>query len=147
MSYGHNQLDVSHTLATYLLLGYHNTTTVTYDTFVTYTLVLTAMALVISYRTKDAFAEQSVTLGLISTVVDCFGFQHLATRISRNLLRWSKTDGYLRKIILCLIFFSESPASIKIFDSLNPINVEFALLPDDKFTIRIIKFAPLQKAF
>ena len=72
MSHGHNELDVSHAFAAHLLLGHLHTAAVADDAFVTDTLVLTAMALVILDRTKDALAEQSVAFGLIRTIVDGF---------------------------------------------------------------------------
>ena len=72
MSHGHNQLDVTHTLTAHLLLGYLHTTTVADDTFVTDALILTAVALIVLDRTEDALAEQTVTLGFISTVIDGF---------------------------------------------------------------------------
>ena len=72
MSHGHNELDVSHTLTAHFHFSHFHTTTVADDAFVTDTLVLTAMALVILDRTKDALAEQSVAFGLIRTIVDGF---------------------------------------------------------------------------
>ena len=77
MSYGHNQLDVTHTLTTYFLLSNLYTATVADDTFITDTLVLTAMTLVILYRTEDALAEETVAFGFVGTIVDGFGLQHL----------------------------------------------------------------------
>ena len=108
MSHRNHQRDVSRTLATHLLLGYLNTTMVTYDTLVTDTLVLTAMALIVLGRTKDTLAEQAVALGLIGTVVDGFGFQHLTIRIFQDLLRGGQSNGNLRKVTLYLGFFSKS---------------------------------------
>ena len=103
MSYRHNQLYVACTLATYLLLSNFNTTTVADDAFVTNTLVLTTVTLIVLRRTKNALAEQAITLRLIGAVVDGFGLQHLTIRICHNLFRWSKTNGNLRKVTLYLI--------------------------------------------
>jgi hypothetical protein len=73
MSYGDNQLDVSHTLTTYFLLRHLYTTTVADDSFVTDTFVLTAMAFVIFNRAKNTLAEQAVTLRFVGTVI--YGFR------------------------------------------------------------------------
>ena len=108
MSYGHNQLDVSHTLTTYLLLCYLNTATVTDDTLITDTLVLTALALVVLYRTEDALAEETITLGFICTIVDGFWFQYLTTWVVQNLFGRSQTYRNLREIVLNLCIFSKS---------------------------------------
>ena len=72
MSYRHNQLDVSHTLATYFLFCHFHTATVADNAFVTDAFVLTAMALIVLDRTKNALAEQTVALWLIRTIVDGF---------------------------------------------------------------------------
>ena len=86
MCYGNNQLDVTHTLTTYLLLCYLNTATLAHDTFITDSLVLSAMALIILYRTEYALAEKTVTLGLVCTVVDSLRFQDLTAGVSQYLL-------------------------------------------------------------
>ena len=70
MSNGHNKLDVTRTLTTYLLLGYLYTTTVADDTLITDALVLTAGTLIILGRTEDALAELTIALRLICTIVD-----------------------------------------------------------------------------
>ena len=70
----HNQLDVSHTLAAHFLLSNLDTATVADDAFISDTLVLTAVALVIFNGAEDAFAEQTVAFWFVSTVVDCLGF-------------------------------------------------------------------------
>ena len=90
---GHYQRDVAHTLTTYLLLRNLDTASVADDTLITDTLVLTAVALVVLHRTEDALAEQTVALGLVGTIVDGFGFQHLTTRIFQNLLGRRQADG------------------------------------------------------
>ena len=68
---------MSGTLTTNLLLCYLDTTSITDDTFITDTLVLTAGTLIVLCRTEDALAEQTVTLRLIGTVVDGFRFGNL----------------------------------------------------------------------
>ena len=107
MCYRHNQLDVSHTLTAYLLLCNFNTATVADDAFVADAFVLAAVALIVFYRTEDAFAEQTVTLRLVSTVVDCFRLQHLAARTLENLFRRCQAYCYVRELALCFSFLSK----------------------------------------
>ena len=74
MSHGHNKLDVAHALTTHFLFSHFHTTTVTDNAFVTYALVLAAMAFEVLYRTENALAEKAVALRLVGAVVDGFGF-------------------------------------------------------------------------
>jgi hypothetical protein len=69
---------VSHTLTTYLLLGYFNTATLADTSFLTDSLILSAMALVILDRTEDALTEQTVTFRFVGTIVDGLGFEYLS---------------------------------------------------------------------
>ena len=108
MSHGHHQLDVAHALAAHLLLGNLNTATVAYDAFIADTLILSAMALVVLYRTEDAFAEQAVALGLVGAVVDSLGFEDLTARLLEDLLGRSKSDGDFREDVLGFVVFSKS---------------------------------------
>ena len=85
-------MNVSHTLATYLLFRNFNATTVADNALVTNTLVFTAMALVILNRTEDALAEQTIALRLVRTIVNRFRLQNLATGILQDLLRRSQAD-------------------------------------------------------
>ena len=87
MSYGNDELDMAHTLTTYLLLCYLNAATLAHDAFVTDSLVLSAMALVILYRTEYALAEQTVTLRLVCTVVNGLRLENLTAGVSQYLLR------------------------------------------------------------
>lgn len=87
MGYGHNEFDVTHALTAYLLLRYLHTATLAHNTFVTDTFVLTAVALIVLGRTEDALAEQTVTFGLVGTIVDGFRFQHLTTRQLHDFVR------------------------------------------------------------
>ena len=73
----YHQIDVTHTLSTYLFFSYLNTTAVANDTLVTDTLVFSAMAFIILDRTKYALTEQPAHFGLITAIVDGFGFDHL----------------------------------------------------------------------
>ena len=74
----HNQTDVSHTLTTHFLLRHFYTTTLAHNAFILDAFVLAAMALIVLGRTKDTLAEQTVTLGFVGAVVDCFGLEYLA---------------------------------------------------------------------
>ena len=48
------------------------------NTLITNALVLSAVTLIILYRTKDTLAEQTVTLRLVGTIVDSLWLEHLA---------------------------------------------------------------------
>ena len=76
-----HQMDVSHTFTTNFLFRNFHSTTIADNTFVTDTLVLTAMALIVLDRTKDTLTEQTVTLRLIRTIVNCFRFQNLTAGV------------------------------------------------------------------
>ena len=77
MSNGHLELDVSHALTTHFLFRDFYTATVTDDATIADTLVLTAVALEVLHRTEDALAEEPITLGLVGTVIDGLGLEHL----------------------------------------------------------------------
>ena len=68
---------MSATLTTYFLLSNLHTATLADTTLVADALVLAAVALVVLDRTEDALAEQTVTLRLVSTIVDGLGLEHL----------------------------------------------------------------------
>ena len=105
MHHRNHQRDVSHALAAHLLLGHLHAAAVADDALVTDALVLTAMALVILHRTEDALAEQTVALGLVGTVVNGFGLQHLAARLGQNLLRGGQADRNPAVTIIRFIVF------------------------------------------
>ena len=115
MSYRYYQLNMSRTFAANLLLGYLYATSVADDTLITDALVLSASTLIVLSRTKDALAEETITLGLICTIINGFRLSNLTIRIFQDLFRRSKTDGNLRKIILYLCIFFESHVSISIY--------------------------------
>ena len=64
MSYRNNEFDMTRTLTTNLLLSNLNTASVTNDSLITDALVLSAGALVVLGRTKNALAEETITLRL-----------------------------------------------------------------------------------
>ena len=108
VGHGNHQFNMAATLTAHFLLGHLNATTVADNALVAYALVLAACALIVTRRTKDALAEQTVTLRLIGAVVDGFGLGNLAPRILQNLLRRGETNGDLREIAFYFIISFES---------------------------------------
>ena len=102
MSDGNDEVDMTRTLSSHLLLCHLNTATVAHDALIAYALVLTAGTLIVFLRTEDALAEKSVTLGLVCTIVDGLWFSHLAERALEDLLRRSQTNGNFGEITLYL---------------------------------------------
>ena len=115
--HGHHELDVAAAFATNLLLCHLHTATVADVALVADTLVLSAMALVVLGRTEDALAEETVTLGLVGSVVDGLGLEHLAVGVCENLFGGCQTDCYLGKVSLYLIFFLKSHVLISFLKS------------------------------
>ncbi len=74
MSNRNYQVNVPHTFATHLLLSNLYSASVANDTFISDSLVLSAVALIVFNGTKNALAEKTVTFRLIGTVVYGFGF-------------------------------------------------------------------------
>jgi hypothetical protein len=83
----YNEMYVSHTFAPYLFFGNFNAAPVTYDTFVTYALVFSAVTLVVSDGTEDALTEQPVALRLVGAVIDGFGLLYFASGMFEDILR------------------------------------------------------------
>ena len=81
MSHRHHQLDVTRTLATNFLLSHLYTTTVAHDALVADSLILSAVAFVVSHRAENALAEETIALRLVGTVVDGFRLEHFTERI------------------------------------------------------------------
>ena len=92
VSHRHNQLDMSHTFTAHFLFSNFHTTTVADDTFITDTLVFTAMTFIILDRTKNALAEQTVTFGFVRTIINGFRLQNFTTRILKDFFRRSQTN-------------------------------------------------------
>ena len=106
VSHRNNQLNVSGTLTTHLLLCHLNTTTVADDTLIANALVFAAGTLIVLRRTEDALTEQTVTLGLVGTIVDGFRLGNLAKGILKYFLWRSKTNGNLGEITLYFVNLS-----------------------------------------
>ena len=102
----HGQADVSHPFAAHLLLGHFHAAAVADDAAVADPLVFSAMALVVLRRTEDAFAEESVALRLVGTVVDGLRLEHLTRRLLENHFRRSQADGDLVEVVLYLFLES-----------------------------------------
>ena len=66
------QFNVTHALSTHFSQGHFNATFLTDHTAMLEALVLTAETLVVFYRAKNLGTEQTIALGLESTVVDGF---------------------------------------------------------------------------
>ena len=86
MSYRHNELNMTTALTTNFFLGNFYTTTVTDNTLISDTFVLSTGTLIVLCRTEDALTEETVALRFISTIVDGFRLGNLAIRIFLNLL-------------------------------------------------------------
>ena len=89
---------MTHPLTTHLFLGYFNTTTVTYDSLITDPLIFTTMTLVIFYRTKNPFAEQTISFRLISPIVDGFRLEDFPTGSLQDLFWRCQSNRNLGKI-------------------------------------------------
>ncbi len=86
------QLDVTHALTTNLGEGDFHATLLADHTPVLETLVFAAQALVVLDRTKDARAEQAITLRLEGAVIDGLRLFHFAKRPGTDQIRRCQTD-------------------------------------------------------
>ncbi len=105
MHHRHHQRNMAHAFAAHLLLGHFHTAAVADDAFVADALVLSAVAFVVLHGAEDAFAEQTVALGLVGAVVDGLGLEHFAARLGQNLLRRGQSDGYAVVPVAALVVF------------------------------------------
>ena len=86
VSHWYNKLDVTRTFTTNLLLCNLYTASVADDSLITDTLVLAAGALIVLGRTKNALAEETITLRLICSIINGFRLSNLTIRIFQDLL-------------------------------------------------------------
>ena len=86
------QLDMAHPLAADLLQGHLDAAFLADQAAILHALVLAAQALIVLDRTKDARAEQAVTLGLERAVVDGLGLLHLAEGPGQNFFGRGQRD-------------------------------------------------------
>ena len=69
---------MSHSLTADFLFSDFNAAAVAHNTLVSDPFIFSAVTFVILYRSKDPFAEESVTFGFVGPVVDRLRFQNLA---------------------------------------------------------------------
>ena len=69
-----------HALTAYFFLGHLHPTTVTHDSLVADTLILTASTFVVLDRTEYTLTEEAVAFGLVGAIVDGLRLGHLTTR-------------------------------------------------------------------
>ena len=105
MHHRYDQRNVAHAFAAHLLLGHLHTAAVADDPLVADALVFAAMAFVVLDRAEDTLAEQTVALGLVGTVVNGFGLEHLAARLCQDLLGGGQAYRNLAVTIIRLIVF------------------------------------------
>ena len=82
---------MAHALAPDLLFRHLHAAMVADDVLITDALVLTAVTFPVLHGAENPLAEQAVTFRLVGTVVDGFGFQHLAVRTGKDGFRRSQT--------------------------------------------------------
>ena len=87
MRYRSNELNVTHALTTNDGASDFHTTLVTNNALVTDALVLTAVTLVITLRTKDLLIEESVLLRTLGTIVNGFRLRDLTARPREDAFR------------------------------------------------------------
>ena len=78
MRYRSGKLDMTHSLASNLLLRYFNSALLADLSLMTDALILSAKAFPILRRSENTLTEETVTLRLQSTVIYGFGLFHLA---------------------------------------------------------------------
>ena len=104
MSYRNGEGDVTHALTADFLLSYFHAAAVAHDSAITDSLVLAAVALVIFGGAEDLLAEKTLTLRLVSPVVDRFRLQDFSAGTLGDVFRGSEADGNAGEIALYLVF-------------------------------------------
>jgi hypothetical protein len=82
-----SQIDMPHALSSHFGAGYLDAAFIADNTFVTYLLVLAAIALEVLGRAEYLLAEKAILLGLQSTIVESLGLGHLSIGPAPDLLR------------------------------------------------------------
>ena len=95
---------MAHPLAANLLLGYLDLAPVAGDTAIAYSLVLSAIALVVLRRSENHLAEQTFPFRLVCPVVDGFRLEDLAARTRGDVLRRRESNAYSLEIALDFCF-------------------------------------------
>src|ERR1051326_135766 len=65
--------------------------------------ILTAGALPVLFRTKDALAEKAIALGAVSAVIDGLGLLDLAERPAPDVLRAGEADAHRAIVVDTII--------------------------------------------
>ena len=137
MRHGRGQIDVAHALAAHFSAGNFYTALIANQTLVTYAFILTAMALPVFNRTKNALAEKSIALRFESSIVNSFGLLDFAERPFTNLFGRGKT--YLHSLKIIDIHINLSPPGGR-----QKIGFNLSLLPAAvrAFNLRSLRFKP-----
>jgi hypothetical protein len=77
--YWRDELNVAHALPSYYRSSYLDSALVTDNTFISDTLVLSAVTFVVALRAEDLFVEKSVLFRTLGAVVDGLWLGDLAT--------------------------------------------------------------------
>ena len=94
--YGGCEFDVTHPLASYLRTGNFDAALVADNAFISDSLIFTAVALPVLGRSENSLAEQTVFLGFLSSVIDCFGLGYFAVRPGPDFFR--RCNAYLYRV-------------------------------------------------
>ena len=101
-----HKINVSNAITSYFLFCNFYTTTVTYDAFVSNTLVFTTVTFVIFDGSENAFTKQTAHFWLVASIVDGFWFYHLTKTTTKYNFRGCKRDSHLAKVapnFLCFL--------------------------------------------
>src|SRR5690625_6674999 len=93
MHHRNHQLDVPHSLSPNFLFSHLYSASITNNSFIPDSFVLTAETLIILHRTKNPLTEQAISFWLICTVIDRFRFEYFSIRSLQDIIRRSKADG------------------------------------------------------
>jgi len=105
MCYRNYEVDVPGTFASYFLFSYFYAASIAYDSFVTDSFVFSAMAFVIFYWTKNAFAEQSVAFRFVGSILMVSGFSTSPYEFSRISSGDAKLIVIFEKLLFILLSF------------------------------------------
>src|SRR5690554_2093712 len=94
MRYRCGQFNMTHPLAAYFGTSNLYATTIANNSFITYSLVFSTMALPVLLWAKDFFTKQAVFFGLQGAIINCFRLFHLATGPFPDSVRRSQTNLY-----------------------------------------------------
>src|ERR1035437_6441389 len=106
MNNRNHQIDMSHAFSANFFLSYFHSATVANDSFIANTLVFSAVAFPILYRTEDTLAEQTITLVLVSAIVNCFRLCYFTVTPLQDLFRRCERNCNLGEVTFwpCFVF-------------------------------------------